>query len=633
MSNLNQIMEAIMCSDTGEEVDTDPIVGQLAGGNAVSWKPSDQMLQAAASLGYGQGVSQLKPMMTPKGRLIGFPFPTPRPFQLEAVDAVLEEFKAGNNVLFEAGTGFGKSPLEIGVVSAFQSAYLLIGRNDLVDQWERDFDHFSKIGFYKARARFDCTEISGDRGPLNCSQAKTPCGKKRQSKDNDCQACPYAVNRDVALAKPYTVMTLSLGMTIFKHLQMHPGVTKRDVMVIDECSELESEIMKFFEFQVSTKTLFRAIQKTITMGQFFSEGDDFYSRWPNVTPSTNFAIAINQMRPISDTSACFRWAIEISGIAQQRMNWLGAGQKSEEAEKIAEACEQIIRMCKQVIDAIGDNVPYFGEMVPDEVDGTYKVRVSPLEAKGMLRRLLAPYAKHLLFVSATTGSAEMFARTHSLPKEAPVVKVTAPSGFPVANRMVYNLRAGNMSNKTQVADSPLVLKMLVDLATQRQSEQPRFDHINQKGIIHTYNNKITDMVLEAFRSAGLGHRVIPLKGSGKAREQAMEIFTKTTQPLILVSPSAMLGLSLNDDLARWQAIVKVPYPYLGDQSIAHRKETIAGWYEWQTAKDLIQTFGRIVRSDSDWGSTYILDDAFTGFYSRNSDLFPAFIREAIWQKP
>jgi Rad3-related DNA helicase len=117
------------------------------------------------------------------------------------------------------------------------------------------------------------------------------------------------------------------------------------------------------------------------------------------------------------------------------------------------------------------------------------------------------------------------------------------------------------------------------------------------------------------------------------REQAMEIFTKTTQPLILVSPSAMLGLSLNDDLARWQAIVKVPYPYLGDQSITHRKDTIPGWYDWQTAKDLIQTFGRIVRSENDWGSTYILDDAFTGFYSRNSDLFPPFIREAIWQKP
>ncbi len=227
----------------------------------------------------------------------------------------------------------------------------------------------------------------------------------------------------------------------------------------------------------------------------------------------------------------------------------------------------------------------------------------------------------------------MFARTHSLLKETPIVKVSAPSGFPVANRMVYNLRAGNMSNKTIVSDSPAVMQMLVKLAMQSQAENPRFDHINQKGIVHTYNNKITDMVMEAFRAAGLGHRVITLKGSGKMREQAMDIFTRASQPMILVSPSAMLGLSLNDDLARWQAIVKVPYPYLGDQSIAHRKDSINGWYEWQTAKDLIQTFGRIVRSDTDWGSTYIFDDAFTGFYSRNSELFPDFIRQAIWQKP
>ncbi len=626
-------MQSVMCSDFGEEADTDPIVGQLAGGNAQSWKPSDQMLAAAAALGLGQGIDQLKPMMTPQQRLIGFPFPVPRPFQLEAVDEVLNQFKAGNNVLFEAGTGFGKSPLEIGVVSAFESAYLLIGRNDLVDQWERDFSQFQKIGFYKSRARFDCTEIQGDRGPLNCSQASIPCGKKRKDKANTCAACPYAVNREWALSKPYTVMTLSLGMTIFKHMNMHPGVTKRDVMVIDECSELESEIMRFFEFQVSTKTLFKAIQASIRMDQFFVASDDFYTRWPNIEPQTPFGQAINLMRPQSTVASCFRWAIEVSGMAKQRMGWLGIGKKNEDAEKIQEHCEQVMRMCKQVVEAISDGVPYFGEMVSDEGDGTYRVKVSPLEARGMLRRLLAPYAKHLLFVSATTGSADMFTRTHSLLKETPIIKVSAPSGFPMANRMVYSLGAGNMSNKTIVNDSPAVMRMLVDLATQRQADNPKFDHLNQKGIIHTYNNKITDMVLEAFRSAGLGHRVIPLKGSGKMREQAMEIFTKANQPLILVSPSAMLGLSLNDDLARWQAIVKVPYAFLGDQSIIHRKDTIPGWYEWQTAKDLIQTFGRIVRSDTDWGSTYILDDAFTGFYSRNRDLFPPFIREAIWQKP
>src|SRR4051812_46339655 len=116
-----EIMQSIMCSDTGEEVDTDPLVGQLAGGTSASWKPSDQMLAAAATLGLGQGFDQLKPMVTPKQRLIGFPFSVPRPYQLEAVDAVIDQFKAGNHVLFEAGTGFGKSPLEIGVVSAYES--------------------------------------------------------------------------------------------------------------------------------------------------------------------------------------------------------------------------------------------------------------------------------------------------------------------------------------------------------------------------------------------------------------------------------------------------------------------------------------------------------------------------------
>ena len=122
-------------------------------------------------------------------------------------------------------------------------------------------------------------------------------------------------------------------------------------------------------------------------------------------------------------------------------------------------------------------------------------------------------------------------------------------------------------------------------------ERPQFCHANQKGIIHTYNNKVTDMVAAALDKAGMARRRIILRGGGRVREEAMTLFRKSSDPLILISPSAMLGLSLDDDLGRWQAIVKLPYPYLGDPSVEHRKDNIPDWYEWQTAKDLIQTFG------------------------------------------
>ena len=122
-TELREILTAIQCSDTGEEVeDLDPLVGHSAGRNAMPWCPTIEVQAAACEFKLGQGIDQLIPMVTPGNRQIGFPFSTPRPHQLEAIDNILNHFSSGHDVLFEAGTGFGKSPAEIGVVSFFESA-------------------------------------------------------------------------------------------------------------------------------------------------------------------------------------------------------------------------------------------------------------------------------------------------------------------------------------------------------------------------------------------------------------------------------------------------------------------------------------------------------------------------------
>jgi Rad3-related DNA helicase len=154
------------------------------------------------------------------------------------------------------------------------------------------------------------------------------------------------------------------------------------------------------------------------------------------------------------------------------------------------------------------------------------------------------------------------------------------------------------------------------------------NHAKQNGVIHTYNNKIMSAVVEKLYRSGLGDRVIELSGGGNQREAALQMF-KEGSGKILVSPSAMLGLSFIDDIARYQIIAKVPYPSLADPSVKYRMENIEGWYEWQVAKDLIQTFGRVCRSLTDWGTTYILDSKFQDFYKANRRLFPDYVQKAI----
>ena len=57
------------------------------------------------------------------------------------------------------------------------------------------------------------------------------------------------------------------------------------------------------------------------------------------------------------------------------------------------------------------------------------------------------------------------------------------------------------------------------------------------------------------------------------------------------------------------------------------------WYDLQTAQRLVQTYGRSVRSETDYAITYVLDSNFTRFLREHKDLFPKYILEAIKDVP
>ena len=128
----------------------------------------------------------------------------------------------------------------------------------------------------------------------------------------------------------------------------------------------------------------------------------------------------------------------------------------------------------------------------------------------------------------------------------------------------------------------------------------------QKG---SYNNKSRDR----FRS--------------KSRDQIIAEHFASTRPTVLISPSLHTGLDLKDDYARFQILVKVPYPSKGDRWTDTKREQDPGWYNWQTALRLVQTCGRSVRSQDDWAITYVLDSAFSQFVRNNR--LPYWFMEAV----
>lgn len=576
-----------------------------------------------------------------------FPFAQPRPGQLEAVAQVKQHTEQGWRVLLNAGTGFGKSPTMMALAANFGSAWVLVGKNDLVEQYRQDYEHLQYVGFLKAKTQFRCSLVPGQ----SCSEADAECAKRRkqctafingkgdnvppgiitagQFTGNRAGAakhvkqylaerpCDYRRNRDFALAQNYTIMTVQMALTIFTYLKGFAPIRMRDLLIVDECSELESEILSFFDMTISTKTVFAALR---SHKLFRPDSDDSIPMPKNLDEAKIWLEAVHT---------------EVADLAIKMDE-----NPDDYDRKQTKAISTLNRQIHGLKSGMDMGLPFAFDVEDTGFYGpserghhSYQIHIQPKEARGLYDKVFGDMARRHVFCSATTGTPQVWQNTHSM--SVGVQYVEGGSPFPAENRPILYRPKGKLSRATFDNDIDDVIKDIIVLASQNGMDDPKLNHATQKGLIHTYTRKITDMVMEKLRHAGLGSRIVALQGSGKQRAEIMANFKKSDKPLILVSPSAMLGVSLDDDYGRWQIITKVPYAYLGDASVKHRKEVITGWYSWQTTKDVIQACGRVVRSPTDWGTTYILDSCFGSHLAYNGEQFPQWWHDAYseWRDP
>ncbi len=116
--------------------------------------------------------------------------------------------------------------------------------------------------------------------------------------------------------------------------------------------------------------------------------------------------------------------------------------------------------------------------------------------------------------------------------------------------------------------------------------------------------------------------------SSEAKGRALEQHRGSRLPTVLLSPSLREGVDLPDDFLRFQIVTKMPFPDLGDPWTAARRQRDPRWYALETAKALVQAYGRSCRHADDHGVTYILDSHFSRFVQRYRPLLPGWFREA-----
>lgn len=148
-------------------------------------------------------------------------------------------------------------------------------------------------------------------------------------------------------------------------------------------------------------------------------------------------------------------------------------------------------------------------------------------------------------------------------------------------------------------------------------------HPDEKGIIHSQSYRLNELIM----TMGDSDRLITHDSTNK--QEVLEYFINSTEPLVFVSPSSVRGISLDGDKARFGICPKIPFGNLGDKATAARLYGSGPrgqrWYNAEAAQAIVQLAGRHVRNYEDYGVTYILDTCFT----RVRKLLPEWFREAI----
>ncbi len=523
-----------------------------------------------------------------------FPFPVLRPHQAEFLEAIVQAFDSGYKyVPLEAPTGFGKSPLAVALGNYYgdqgNGTHILTSTKQLQTQYLSTFPN--DVRTVKGRANFTCNAVN-----VLIDQAKVPTSRAPCITDPkyDCSLKPGLAGEDLAAisanrgplfwkskehctywAQKTGAMNSKIALHNYPYFigeTEHVGdFGKRDLLICDEAHNIESEIMKYVGLKVDARTLKQCGLRI--------EGD--------VEEAVRY-------RTVLDTLADnLRQLVDIE-VDPERANEL----------------EQLLGKTQMVADGIDCNPKNW---VVLHTNGG--IEFKPLQISNYTKDLLFNKGERVLLMSATILNINMLQRYLGLdPREvAPILKV--PAQISPDQRKFHLRYVGSMSRESRTETMPRLIEEVDKIIT---------EHPHEKGIIHSVSYQNAKEIYSGVSSHSRSRLLFPTSSQQIPRN--MEIHTTSSDPTVLLSPSMKEGVDLVEALSRFQVMVKVPYPFLGDPQIMRRMKNDRSWYEWMTLVSLIQTAGRSVRSTEDWAETFILDSAFDNL--KNSRLIPKWFKEA-----
>ncbi len=525
--------------------------------------------------------------------ICNFPFEIPREGQLEIIQEIEDAISKGYKyIILEAGTGTGKSAIAATLSKMYDSAYILTMTKQLQSQYAEEF----KFPLVKGRANFSClnggTEMTCDMGlcktTLNKNNFFCPYGVGKNPTLGSSEAfttaddapfffnsdnhCNYWQQKTNAIKSSITLMNYDYA---FLELNYVKHFSPRSLLVLDEAHNIEDKIMKNLELNLTNQRLEKDIQKRISK-ETLNDGT------------------------IED------WILELESISDAYKNLDLKTFKKNQVDRI----DRTRRKIKSIIKYLNAE-PKNWVIDADEIGVSFK----PLRIHNYAKDLLFKYGDVCIFMSATILSYKMFSKWLGL-NENEIFYINVDSPFPKEKRPIDLKLVGKMSKNRIKETAPKTIPIINDILRK---------HSEDKGLIHTHSYQNSIFITQNIPNSRL------ISHNSFNRERVLDHFEKDDNPLVLVSPSMSEGVDLPYDNCRFQIIYKIPFPYLGDMQINLRQKRDKRWYAYKTVMTIMQSYGRGMRAEDDYCTTYILDKDILMLFKSPlyKSLIPRFFKEAI----
>lgn len=520
-----------------------------------------------------------------------FPFRTIRETQdrvLTAMDGIMARH---NHVVLESPVGSGKSGMGVAFARSGGESFILTPRKSLQDQYFDDFSQY--VVTLKGRSAYPCVDprrpglealpveqiheeiMEGNLsarflGGIMCNQGRCLTPVHQDARMEYQASC----ERLSGIECPYqTAVNLAIesdhvvcNLHSFIFQTNYAGrFERRPRLVVDECHDLASIVRD-------------TVAKTILIkGMRLAEPDRM------------------------DSLTLEEWQAYFRAPVNQPM---GA----------------FTREFRQYLSDLGDTIDNLTTLVYGHfaVDMEWKdygtlFTFRPLDVSRQTRSLILDHGDRVLLMSGTIFSKNMFCYENGLdPAQTAYVQVN--STFPVANRPIV-LDPGAV--KTSSAEWENNFGHLIDRIRLIMSRHP-----DEKGLIHA-----SSYVKAAQLHEALGGRTVTHDSETFAMNLAGFYIRRDNS--VFISPICQQGVDFKDDRARFQIITSVPYLNIGDKVVNKMMARNPKWYDLKTLVVFGQQIGRIVRSEQDYGITYLLDSRFPSFLHRNRQWIPRWLKDSF----